>query len=459
MRFDSPQSERPSGLRPIGAAALAVMSLAALAYWAGVPHRGLVAFTIGIAVLIGWVLLFGLLAWQLLRARPAATRPLAEATLGTSARRLMATFLAVSTLSLVVGGFWDEVWHRKYGLPFGEDLLWRPHLLIYFGLLVPPALAAVSLFRTLRRGRGSLLERLQTDRPLIPLWLLGGFLLFTVPADPVWHLIYGKDISAWSLPHLVLMLSALMVAALGAFLHLSTLPPRRGWSSLLSLPRASLLTAVYFLGAASIAAQVLIGDFSAGNPAAVSRPVWLLPTLVTALAVLLGSIANHALRAYGAATAVGILTLATRFLLIRVFAFPEIQGAAWLPLLPPLVALDLGYAWLSRRSDPAVSPIAASAVALPGAALTLWMIPRSYSYVHFGGLDVGVSLLTALLAATAAAWVGGMIGDSLAGAGEAAEGSEERAAGPRWGALAILAAWTFLVIYLVATAAPPTHTF
>lgn len=458
MHFDSMKTEKRSALRPLGAAALVALTLASLAYWAGVPRSGLAAFVLGIAVLIGWVLLFGVLAWRLI-ARPAAPRPSAETGFGPSARRLMAVFLAISTLSLTVGGFWDEVWHRKFGLPFGEDLLWRPHLLIYFGLLVPPALAAVSLLQTLRRGRGSLRDRLGTDRRLILLWLLGGFLLFSVPADPVWHVIYGEDISAWSLPHLVLMLSALLVAALGAYLHLTTLPIRRGWSSLLAVPRATLFSAVYFLGGASIAAQVLIGDFSAGNPAAVARPAWLLPTLVTALAVLLGSLANHSVRAYGAATAVGILTLATRFLLIQVFAFPEIDAAAWLPLLPPLVALDIGFAWRSRRVHPAVSPLVVAATVLPGSALALWMIPRWYSYVHLGGLDVGVSLVTSLLAATAAAWVGGMIGDSLVGAGDAAEGSEERAVGPRWGALAILGAWTLLVTYLVATAAPPTHTF
>ncbi len=130
----------------------------------------------------------------------------------------MAALLALGSLALMVGGFWDEVWHRKYGLPFGEDLLWRPHLLIYFGLLLPPALAAVSLVQIITRGEGRLPQRLRADPGMSLLVFLGVFLLLNVPADPIWHLIYGEDISAWSLPHLVLMLSAGLLALLGAAL-------------------------------------------------------------------------------------------------------------------------------------------------------------------------------------------------------------------------------------------------
>jgi hypothetical protein len=291
------------------------------------------------------------------------------------------------------------------------------------------------------------------------LWLVGGFLLFTVPADPVWHLIYGEDISAWSLPHLVLMLSAFMVALLGTLLYHTTLPAHRTWGGLHSIRPASVFTLAFFLGAASITAQVLIGDFSAANPAAVARPTWLLPTLVAALAVLLGSLANHATRSYGAATAVGLLTLATRYLLVQVFAFPEIQTAAWLPLLGPLVALDLGYAWSVRRVGRAPSALAAAAAVLPGAAVALGMIPLWYSYIHFRGADIAVSLLAGFVGAMAAAWLGGMVGDSLAAVGGSSEVPAARAASVRWGAPAIVAAWALLVIFLVATAAPPTHVF
>ena len=36
--------------------------------------------------------------------------------------------------AIFVGGVWDEIWHRSYGIPFGEDLFWRPHLAHVFWL-------------------------------------------------------------------------------------------------------------------------------------------------------------------------------------------------------------------------------------------------------------------------------------------------------------------------------------
>ncbi len=108
----------------------------------------------------------------------------------------------------------------------------------------------------------------------------------------------------------------------------------------------------------SIMAQVLIGDFAGENPMALLRPYWLLPTLITALALLMGTLANHVTRSYGAATAVGLLAWATRLALVRAFAFDEIVAGAWLPLLPPLLALDLWYAFRTIRGGPPASAAA-----------------------------------------------------------------------------------------------------
>ena len=446
--------------QPVLAGAIVAASLFYLSYWAGVPERGLAAFLVGIAVLVGLTLACGAAAWQW--SRPAAVAEAARAAAGitTSAtRRLMAAFLAIGTLSLTVGGFWDEVWHRKYGLPFGEDLLWRPHLLIYFGLLLPPALAAGSLVPLLRPGQGSVRDRLRLDRGLSLLLTLGVFLLFSVPADPVWHLLYGEDISAWSLPHLVLMLSALMLAMLGVYLHLSTSPARREWTGPLPLRPTALFSLVFFTGAASIMAQVLIGDFSAGNPMALQRPAWLLPALMMGLALFVGTMANHANRSYGAASAVGGLTLAVRYLLVLAFEFREIHPAAWLPWLPPLVVLDLWYAFRIGRRRPPASSTATAGVALAGAAISLWLIPRYYSYLRFTSGELVASLIMSWLVAVAAVWLGKLIGDSLAAAGEGTPSSLSPAPPRAWIAPAVLFAWLLVVIYFVVTSTPPTHTF
>ena len=108
------------------------------------------------------------------------------------------------------------MWHRSFGLPFGEDLLWRPHLLLYFGFLSVSALAGVALLILLRgssdlQSRPSLQQRFRAQPVLGLLTLVGGFLIFAIPADPVWHTLYGEDITAWSLPHLILTISFAMI--------------------------------------------------------------------------------------------------------------------------------------------------------------------------------------------------------------------------------------------------------
>ena len=49
------------------------------------------------------------------------------------AREILALILASGGIAIFIAGVWDEIWHRGYGIPFGEDLFWRPHLLMYFG--------------------------------------------------------------------------------------------------------------------------------------------------------------------------------------------------------------------------------------------------------------------------------------------------------------------------------------
>ncbi|HET7011065.1 MAG TPA: hypothetical protein VFI11_09840 [Anaerolineales bacterium] len=438
------------------AGAITAAALIYLSYWAGIPERGPVAFLLGIAALVAVTLASGAAAWRL-AGRVASANEISSSSsiAGVATRRWFATLLAIATLSLTFGGFWDEVWHRKYGLPFGEDLLWRPHLLIYMGLLLPSALAAVSVILLLLRGRGKLVDRVRGDRNLTLLVILGGFLLFAVPADPVWHRLYGEDISAWSLPHLVLMLSALMVAVLGVRLHLSTTPARRDWAHPTAAP-PSLLVVALFSGAASLMAQVLIGDFAAAGATVIERPVWLLPALMTGLALMLGTAANHASRTYGAASAVGVLTIAMRYGLVLAFDFPEIQPSAWLPWLPPLVALDAWYAFRVAGRRPPASAMASAGAVLVGLAAGLALIPNFYSYIRFTPIDFVVSLAMGGIVAAAAIWLGKMLGDFVGSNGEGVPA--ERAPVPRRAspAPALLLGWLAFVVYFVATSTPPT---
>jgi hypothetical protein len=86
------------------------------------------------------------MAWHLLF-RPLPTgQTVREQPIQASYRQALALLLGVGGYGITVGGFWDEIWHRQYGIPFGEDFFWRPHLLMYFGIGVTIVLAFAGLY-------------------------------------------------------------------------------------------------------------------------------------------------------------------------------------------------------------------------------------------------------------------------------------------------------------------------
>jgi hypothetical protein len=441
-------------------ALLGAALFSALTLWAGVPERGLAAFLAGLGVFLVLTLSFAGLAWHLLsRPLPAGHRLLRAEFLGPTTRRLFAVFLLAAGISLVVGGFWDEVWHRKYGLPFGEDLLWRPHMLIYFGLLTPPALAAFALFRMLRDGKGSFQQRFRADPRAGLLVLAGTFLLYTVPADPIWHLIYGEDISAWSLPHLLMLVGVTLVMLLAVVMLLST-APRRPWGSLTRRSGDELLALLAFSFAFQLQLQVMVTDWESGNPVLTTRPEWLLTAMFIGLGVFTGVAANRVLRVYGAASLIGILTLLLRWGMVQIFDFPALQAERWLGILPPLLALDLLYAWHVSRHRAAPPAWAAALAAMLGLLLgSLPLMAPYYDYPQITLSAVPLMGITGFIAAWLASWSGGELGDGLV-----SQRLAESQPAPQAGGLRALPALVFsftllFIVFFIVTASPPVNVF
>jgi hypothetical protein len=185
---------------------------------------------------------------------------------------------------------------------------------------------------------------------------------------------------------------------------------------------------------------------------AIDRPLWLLPALMTGLALFLGTTANHAGRWYGAATAVGVLTLAVRLILVSAFDFHQIEVVAWLPWLPPLIALDLWYA-VRRGATPRT--VATATAALAGAAVSLWVLPEFYPYLELSGAGLAFALAVCWIVSLAAVWLGRTIGDGLATGLRDGSGPDSSPRSPAWIAPAVLAAWLTFVTVFIATAGPP----
>jgi hypothetical protein len=120
------------------------------------------------------------------------------------------------------GGSWDGAFHAKYLV---DTFLSPPHLLIYGGIggtmLIGAAILGI-MAREARRSKEGF--RFFTRQPLLMLPVLAnlGFLA-TGPFDDLWHRMFGRDLlTAWTVPHAILLLNlavtALAVAGLGLWL-------------------------------------------------------------------------------------------------------------------------------------------------------------------------------------------------------------------------------------------------
>ncbi len=156
------------------------------------------------------VLAFAFAGWWLF-ASPVAnvTRPVAPSPRVLRTRRILSGLIAFSGASFVVGTRWDELWHRMYG-GFGNDFLWPPHLLLYGALALGGVFAGIGRAYA-RRGEGGLRERFRAEPLMGLLGLLAAYQICSIPSDALWHAIIGLDLSAWSLPHLLLMVTVTSV--------------------------------------------------------------------------------------------------------------------------------------------------------------------------------------------------------------------------------------------------------
>jgi hypothetical protein len=343
------------------AAAAGTAIFAAFAVWGGIPAETNAALfwlqTGGFLLIIG---AFVLAFWHLL-IRPLAPnlRQAKSDTLPSSARETIALVLASGGISIFIGGVWDEIWHRSYGIPFGEDLFWRPHLLMYFGFATATAAGFWALLHLNRNLRGNFQQRFRAN-PLVGILILNAaFLCYALPADPLWHWIFGEDITAWSLPHLILLASFVMTQLLALVFHEST-RRRRDWHTIFQFRLGESLSLLILASILLLWLQLMLIDWDASlagirfDLLGHYRPAWLLAANLLACVTFTGVIAARVLRCAGAATAAGLLALAIRVGLIELFDAEMLQHVAWLAALLPLLAIDI-YAYYSsviRKREP-----------------------------------------------------------------------------------------------------------
>lgn len=436
--------------------------LGCLVSWSGLPpERSRQTFLIGVFILIGVMALFATATWHLLwRPLPKGHAVSSTATLSPFQNQVLGALVLIAMLNIIIGGLWDEVWHREYGVPFGEDLLWRPHLMLYTGFGLVTLLAFGGIWFSVRNGRGTLQQRFRSNRALGMLTMLGGFLLFALPADPIWHLVYGEDITAWSLPHLLLLVSTISIGVLAMALLMSA-GQKRQWRHLFDQSLETPLLLVAASGILTVMVIVLLTewDFGFGDPAShfrsLGRPDWLLPVMATCVGTWVGTVSLHATRRFGAATVVGLLALLIRALFVSIVTAPDITLSGWLIVFPALVACDIAYALRGADTLPP-SFLSMAFWMLLSSGITVVLVGQLYAYpviVPSMALPIVASVLLMALVLT---WLGRVVGDFICAQSvlDSAEINPEPTRLRLVVPTALASVITFIVVFVL-TATPP----
>jgi hypothetical protein len=326
----------------------------------GVPLRapGSAPLWLGIVVLGGIMLLFAALGWWLYFSpidEPAPVIDTSPQALRT--RRIIGGLACVAGLSLAVALVWDELWHRIYG-GFGDDFLWPPHLLMYGSFLLDAVFAAFGLSIALRRHTGSIRRRFRSEPAMSLLGLVALYEVASLPSDQIWHEIYGRDITAWSLPHLFIFGTAALMFLMACALLMSGRRDTQ-WESIRHLKARDLPVVLLVSLATWIALIIGVVEYEwrfnprlahalASAPTFAGRPGWAYPVVVLAIGILMSHFALHILRKPGVATFSAVLVLVGRLLYAAVGRAalppgPEIISHA--ALVIPAIVLDLWYAW------------------------------------------------------------------------------------------------------------------
>lgn len=308
--------------------------------WAG--WLGLIVLLAAFGLLAGWLFLSHL-------PQPVELATPTERALWV--RRLMAAVVLLSSLLLRIGAPWDELWHRLYGVPFGEDLLWPPHLFIYTSFVTTALLVAYG-FSVAVRGEGSLRERVRREPLLALLGLFSAYTVAFIPVDLIWHAAIGPDLLAESPPHVFGALAGLGVPLAGVALALSTVA-RPAWRSLADRPGAVDIVALGILALLSLSwLQLFTTGWEWPGDIVPGRPGWIYPVIVLVIGTVFAHLALYSTRRIGSATAIALVALAIHALTVaayRLYMPPGPIIAAHLLLLPPAVALDAWYAAYLRN--------------------------------------------------------------------------------------------------------------
>jgi hypothetical protein len=436
-----------------------------LGVWGGLPPQEEVPFfVLGIVMLVIMTMVSGFAAWHLLlRPLPAGQKAVEVPLLTPAQRQWVAILFGISAISLTIAAMWDEIWHRMYGIPFGEDLFWRPHLMMYFGFLMIVGMGLIGWYLILFRGKGSLQQRFRADPIVGIVVLMGTFLMYSLPADPLWHTIYGEDISAWSLPHIVLNYTFTAIAILMATVQLSIMP-KREWKSILSGNGQDAVLVIICSFVLTPSLLLLTSEWDMISPERLAnandivfmRPDWMLPAFLVFCGSFTTVLTNHITQRYGAGILAVITAYLTRALLIGFFGETSIGANNWLLCIPPAIGIDVCYAiWMQRKQQPPSYLLSAAAAVLGMTLIGYPLMNRVILFPHATLTNLPIWLIMTYIAAAMSIWLAATMGNYIAGANKQFATESTSTQSLRWVTPVVFSVVIVFLAWFIVSATPP----
>ena len=460
------QPSRDFNFKPILTTVGVLTVVVALVNWGGTAKPGPL-FVLGVGVLTGLLALLGAAIWYLFLSPLPANVSVSKPQSSLVAQSLAGVLAVSSGLMFSVALVWDETWHHRYG-GFGNDFLWSPHFLLYGSLAILAFFASGGMLFLALKGSGGIRERFRAE-PLIGLvGLIALFQTAAAPSDLLWHKIYGVDLTAWSLPHLMLFGGVSCVMLCAVPLTLSSVP-QSSWRFLNGLKLQEILAIGLFSFAGTLFVVLLaaewegissLPDFTSLNLRAFwQRPEWLYPVVLITIGGFIGSVTQHTLKRVGVSSLVGVVIVLHRLLTVQIFG-AHVEGLSansQLMVLPVFVMLDVWQASrLSRKLQPAWSARGALIVAVSSLVVILPSISNLLIYPRINTSTLPMMLLMSLIMMLGSSWAGSNLGAWLGTLGTRPSALEQPAKSSNWVAAAGVIMAVALVFVAIVTAKPPT---